>query len=483
MCGGLRKKSENESASAIGSRIIEETNSIVAEGLAALEERIEAAEAGTGDLVLAGEEWLAEYREQFERGLKAWANAEERFFTRRLEWELDAERYYLEREKAWNDAYENLEIERKNWEANAKILFESGEALFIEVAENLEKSISEEKLEFEKEAGLRVEAAARQVGAWADMYITCGSITAEARANIDFWIDRYIRELKTIQSPGADAIPSFTDTSFDKWIKDELKFHLDNKTEGIELMVMMLGELENWKGIYKSYYAKALEARDALINEFNFVMGSETLTSILNQGISTENFNLDEYQIELIRTKVASAYWAKKAAIVERVSEYAEELTAGRITDSGGIAAWEAARKAYDDSILLYKEAEEKLSAAGSAAASARLALNETSVRLRNTDLVLRELKQAYAKLAAVYDLREDSFIITELKSRYNELETEEKILNPLRPQSVWLSLYNSAVELRSLEETGKRWELLEKFVTGIRRKKRWPVFMMTFVE
>jgi hypothetical protein len=480
----LRKKSEDESASAIGSRIIEETNSIVAEGLAALEERIEAADAGAGDLVLAGEEWLAEYRTQFERGLKAWADAEERFFTRRLEWELDAERYYLEGEKAWNNAYESLEAERKKWEANAKVLFESGEALFVKASENLERSISEAKLEFEKEAGLRVEAAARQAGAWADMYITCGSITAEARANIDFWLERYTKELKTtIQTPGGDKIPAFTDGEFGNWLNGELSFHKDNETKETELLVMILGELENWKGIYESYYAKALEARDALANEFTFVMGAGTLIDILNQGVSTEDFNLDEYQLELIRARAASVYWAKKTAIAEKVLEYAEELTAGRITDSEGIAAWEAARKAYDDSLLLYKEAEERLSLAGAATAEARLALSETSVRLQEADMVLRELKQIYTKFVSVYDLQEDSFILAEIKSRYQELSDEENILDPSRPESVWLSLYNIAVELWSLEETGKGWELLEEFVTGNQAGKTLAELHDTFLE
>jgi hypothetical protein len=54
----------------IAGQLIEEVGGFYTRGIAALEERIEA-EAGTGDLVLAGREWLDAYREQFERGLKA----------------------------------------------------------------------------------------------------------------------------------------------------------------------------------------------------------------------------------------------------------------------------------------------------------------------------------------------------------------------------------------------------------------------------
>jgi hypothetical protein len=437
----LRKKSEDESAGAIGSRIIEETSSVVAESLEKLEQHIEAARAGTGDLVLAGAEWLEQYQEQFERGLKAWADAEERFFTRRIEWELDAERYYAEGEKAWNDAYAMLETERKNWEAKTKTLFESGENLFIRASENLEQAIALAKIEFEKESGLRVESAVKRAGAWVDMYITCGSIAAEARTNIDFWQERYRKEPKASNSSG-------------------------------EITAMILAEIKNWTDIYQSYSGKAAEARETLINEFDFVMGSGTLAGILAEGRSSDDFNLDEYQIELIRARASSAYWAKRTAIAEAVSEYAEDLTAGRITEGEGFAAWEKAGQYYDESVRLYKELEEELGAAGAAVAGLQKTLSEAAVRLKEADAVLRELKQAYTSLAAIYELQENASILEELNSRYLELLEEEKILDPASNDSIWTQFINTSMDLIFLENNEAAWEILEQLVEGTYEEK-----------
>jgi hypothetical protein len=92
----LRKKSEDKAAVEITAELIGAAQAICDEGINALKGRIDAAEAGAGDLVLAGEEWLEQYRIQFERGLNAWSDAEERFLVRRLEWQRDAnERYSI----------------------------------------------------------------------------------------------------------------------------------------------------------------------------------------------------------------------------------------------------------------------------------------------------------------------------------------------------------------------------------------------------
>ncbi|MDR2371248.1 MAG: hypothetical protein LBD71_07185, partial [Treponema sp.] len=330
----LRKKSGDEAAAAFTARLIDETEQICRESIASLETRIEEASAGAGDLALAGAEWLEEYREQFNRGLKAWEEAEERFFISRIEWEQEAGLRYTEGEKAWTEAYNRFETERQKWEQSAAALFESGEALFVKASENLEKAIKQARAEFEKETRLRVEAGSERAGAWVDMYVTAGGMVAAARENIRFW----------------------------------------NNWSGSESVKKK--EIEAWTDLYNSYIEKALEARSALVNDFNIVMGTGTLADILSEGVSSEDFNLDEYQMELIRAKTVAAYWEKRLAVAEAVSAYAEELTAGRMTDAEGVKAWENARSAYDESVAQYEYALAKLRSAGAETAEAMEALN-----------------------------------------------------------------------------------------------------------
>ena len=151
----LRKKSDDAAASMITGKLIDEVEAACAGGIASLTAKMEEAAAGTGDLVLAGSEWLEEYREQFNRGLKAWEEAEERFFMRRIEWEQDAGLLYAEGEESWIRAFEHFEEERRNWELNVKALFDSGEKLFLDASENLEKAIAGARAEFDRDARLR----------------------------------------------------------------------------------------------------------------------------------------------------------------------------------------------------------------------------------------------------------------------------------------------------------------------------------------
>ncbi|MDR0601530.1 MAG: hypothetical protein LBG42_04045, partial [Treponema sp.] len=250
-----RKKSDDEAAAAVAARIIGEAEEICRESTASLSVHIEEASAGAGDLALAGAEWLEEYREQFNRGLKAWEEAEERFFISRIEWEQEAGLRYTEGESAWTAAYNQFEAERRKWEQNAAVLFASGEALFIKASENLENAIKQAKAEFEKETALRAEAGSERARAWVDMYITSGGMAAAAQENMLFWKN---------------------------WTGQE---------------AVKKQELEMWQGIYNAYIGRALEAREALIHDFGIVMGEGALADILSEGVSSEDFNLDEYQV------------------------------------------------------------------------------------------------------------------------------------------------------------------------------------------
>ena len=124
----LRRKSDV--AAVINEKLIRETQQNCSDGIALLQARIEAAQGEAGDLALAGAAWLDQYREQFERGLRAWEEAEKDFFIRRLEWEDEAGKNYLAGEDVWNAAFVLFEEERKNWEIQSRILFDSGGGAF-----------------------------------------------------------------------------------------------------------------------------------------------------------------------------------------------------------------------------------------------------------------------------------------------------------------------------------------------------------------
>ena len=62
-------------------------------------------------------------------------------------------------------------------------------------------------------------------------------------------------------------------------------------------------ELKNWSDLYDSYIDKAKAARDALINDFNMVMGTGFLTDILAEGVRRVQ-RVVRYDYERIQRKL-----------------------------------------------------------------------------------------------------------------------------------------------------------------------------------
>ncbi|MDR1238930.1 MAG: hypothetical protein LBK27_02340 [Treponema sp.] len=503
----LRKKTEDEAAAETTARLIGEAELICAEGIASLAGRIEAAAAGTGDLNLAGSDWLEAYREQFDRGLKAWQDAEERFFIRRLEWEQETGSAFSQGEEAWALAFTRFENARLDWEQQARALFESGETLFKNASATLEKSISEAKIEFEQDARLRTDAGTARARAWVDMYITSSSVVSAARENISYWVEKYTTQ----------TVPAITGDEFKTWLEAEMfsfwrkaqsayeqKYNDSNffnsvffdraiwsgitdvlngkadekkrsdlvetlKTKGISFgeSYGVFLEINRWFSLYEANMEKARDAREKLINEFNLVMGAGALADILADDVSSEDFNLDEYQIELIRAKAAAAYWEKRVIIAKSVAAYAEELGAGRMTDGEGVRMWEEAKSAYDGAVARYEAEHEKLSAAGNEVLNAEAGLNAAAAELKAAEQELNKLNQQYASLMAVYAVGRSDYVLDEIRVNYQKLLVENSLLDDERPGGVRARYFERALELewaQAWEETG---EILKRLTAG----------------
>ncbi|MDR2160404.1 MAG: peptidoglycan DD-metalloendopeptidase family protein [Treponema sp.] len=450
----LRRKSDDEAASIITSRIISETEAACAGGIASLAARIEDAAAGTGDLALAGSEWLEEYREQFNRGLKAWEEAEERFFMRRIEWEQDAGLRYAEGEESWIRAFERFEEERRKWELDVKALFESGEKLFLDASENLEEAIAGARDEFERDARLRMEAGSTEAGAWVDMYLAAESMMAKARENIRYWIQFY----------GSTGAPDISDSRFETWVEGELK---KKKNSGGEYRAT-LEEIKKWFQLYRTYAARAVEAGEALAGTFDLVIGEGALTDILAGGAESSGFYLDEYQIELVRAKVLAGYWEKRLAIAEAVSAYAEELTAGRMTDTEGLVAWEGSKRDYDEALENYEASLARLNQAGTDLAESRSALDEAAAALREADKKLLELDSEYSSMMTVYVSEQNDFILEELNMKYRKLLEEYKTLNRSGADAAYFQYLKSSIALEDARRRELAGEKLKALILGI---------------
>jgi len=401
----LRKKSDDESARLFTEKLIAETDESCKRGIEELNARIEQASAGTGDLALLGEEWLRLYQEQFERGLKAWEDAEERFFIRRIEWEQDSFKLFSEGEEVWLSAFNQFEEERQKWELNAKELFQTGELLFKNISEDFEKTIADAKKEFELNAAIRIGEGTNRVKALIDMYLVSSSAMISSIENIKFWQKQYDFEEKNAREP-----------DFSDWLSQEMILS-DNENKSDALI-----EIQKSYNMYLSYKEKSLDVRDKIYENYSELFETGALKDILSPSATSDDFYLDEYQIALIRAKALVQYWERKTSVADAVMAYANELSSGRMTDAEGLKAWEDAKNAYNNSLIVYETELNKLNKLGEDLQKQKEILNNITIEMQKEEDNLNNLYSEYSTLISISSTNIKSYYSKDFNEKYISL-------------------------------------------------------------
>jgi len=474
----LRKKSDDEAARIFTEQLISETELACSRGIEELNTKIEQAYAGTGDLSLMGEEWLQLYKEQFDRGLKAWEEAEERFFIRRIEWEQDSINLFSEGEGIWLAAFDKLNEEYQKWELSAKELFNSGEKLFKNISENLEKSIADAKAEFEINKNMRIGTGTEKVKALIDIYITGASAAISAKENVQYWLDYYyngknisdpnlsnwffteqevfLKQIKTKYTEELNALSSANAYSQEDFYKEKAKLQniivkIDNVISGKMSLAeeqalaeeikareinntpnyinnyFRLMDIKKTYNMYASYMEIALDARNKILSDYAELLGTGALKDILSPDASSEDFYLDEYQLALIKAKTLVLYWERKTSIAQAVISYSEKIDAGRMTEAESIRAWEKAKDAYNQSLTAYESELNKLTEIGADIQNQKIILAELARNMSIEEERLSVLNREYSMLTAASVVSIENVAGIDFNNRYKFLAEEYK--------------------------------------------------------
>ncbi|MCL2174626.1 MAG: hypothetical protein FWB73_01145 [Treponema sp.] len=436
----LRSKSENESAKMFTEKLIAETEEACKNGINSLIIKIEQAEAGTGDLALLGEEWLQLYKDQFDRGLKAWEDAEERFFARRIEWEHDSLNLFQNGIEVWQTAFKDFEEQRNLWEKEAETLFNAGKKLFMDINDDLEKNITAAKIEFDLNKAMRIGEGTTRVKALIDMYLICSSAALSSKENLQFWYDQYDDTNKA----------NLKDDNFYSWVLTCIE-KIDNEIKTISSSPLNIGkinklnqsltelkEMKNSYNMYNNYKENALEARKKILDNYSNLFDFGSLKDFLLPGASSEDFYLDEYQLSLIRAKALVTYYKNKTAIAEAVSAYAKELTAGRMTEAEGLKAWEDAKNAYTASLTAYETELQNLTVIGNNLQSKQIVLSNLASALQQEEAKLNQLLSDYTALVSSSTVNMQNVFRTELKTKYEFLIEDYKKLFYTKEESLY---------------------------------------------
>ena len=437
----LRRRSDDEAARLFTQKLIAETEASCKNGIEELNIRIEQAEAGIGDLAIMGEEWLRLYREQFEKGLRAWEKAEERFFIRRIEWEQDSFRLFSEGEEIWLSAFNQFEEQRRLWELQVKELFQSGEVLFKNISEDLKRNIEAAKNEFELNMEMRIGEGTARVKALVDMYLVCASAAVSAMESLLFWQSQY---------GSNSANPK--DAGYYSWLKEEQIKNPENSA---------LKEMEKTYEMYSSYMEKALDTRNRIMENYSELLGTGILKDILSPDATSDDFCLDEYQIALIRAKALVLYWERKTEIAEAVITYAGELTAKRITEAEGLQAWESAKAAYTESLSIYEAELIKLNSISADIQNQQEVLNLVYQNMLREEARLNQLTSDYTTLVSVSVISRENYYIADFNQKYDNLVNEYKVFI----KSGVNSIYKNALEYGLIFGISDNRERTEEFL------------------
>ena len=455
----LRKRSEDESVKNVVQNLIKETEEFCNNGIIQLNKQIEAASADTGNLEIFGDEWLALYKQEFENGLKIWEEAEKRFFIRRLEWEQNSMANYYNGEEAWLQAYIQLEEEHQKWELKIKELFDSGESIFKNASDNLEKAILSAKREFEINSQIRSEAGKTKLKSLMDIFSLCISGISLSQENLKLSLRQY--------GIGEDKFDDFSSSEFEEWLYDELQNVLLTENNNRSDKLQMLNNITDFHGSYKSYLIKAGEIKDNFISEYTELFDNYYLNDVIADYLNSEDFFLDEYQLALIKAKTIVNYWEKQVKIAQAVTEYAEEIHSGRITEAEGIKAWEAAKKEYEEEIIRYNNELEKLGLINNDIISQQDILNNLTYQIKEIEETLNDLNKEYSILISSDIENRTGYLITEFKSKYKKLLViYEQLLNT-ETNNIYNKYIDAAFQLSLSQNSDTASQILELLISG----------------
>jgi hypothetical protein len=435
------------------------------------------------------------YKEQFDRGLRAWEEAEERFFIRRIEWEQDTLRLFSEGEELWFAAFDKLNEEYQKWELKAKELFDSGERLFKNLSDSLEKSIADAKAEFETNKNARVGTGTEKAKALVDMYITSASAAISAKENLQYWLNSYCKEKEEKNVNDPDFTDWLRDEKTSFWVRMEKYFILNQEIKSKIQDVISgkmtpaeeaafveeikgkyffsykkyssLCDLEKQYKQYVSYMEIALGARDKILADYAELLGTGALKDILSPGASSEDFYLDEYQLALVRAKTLVLYWERKASVAQAVMSYSENIDAGRMTETESIQAWEKAKDDYNKSLVLYETEMNKLGEIGADIQKQTAILSELAKKMSEEEEKLSRLSQEHSMLLAACATSIKSIVTSDLNNRYKFLADEYKFFLKTGKEASYREILEYGMTWGIVRQNEDAQKLLELLING----------------
>ncbi|MEW5815615.1 MAG: hypothetical protein AB1798_09510, partial [Spirochaetota bacterium] len=423
----LRKKSEEETAVEVVKELIVRTETEIGEGIYNLMLGLHTAkgDAGAGDVSINADAWQESFKREFEKGLSKWNRAEESLLVERLEWERQAGRDFKEGEKAWALAYGKLQEARRTWEAKIGKILEEGAVQWRGKEEELSTSIERARQELSQAVKDRQGSLSARVENLVDLYTQSVNMMNTAYSSVDFWA----KKLKEKSYISEDELNSL---KLDSPIYNQITDRMNSR--GGE-PANIAAELRFWDGVWKQYQGYMHEAEENLSATYGIILSEISIESPPGSGIirppvykeavegdTWERVHLDTYQVEVLKARAVEKYWAGQLAIAQRLSDYANDTSSGRMTDAESEKAYEAALAAYAEAKKAYDTAVTALEETGGRLSASKQDIDTLRVELIQKKKEIEEAESMYQSMLDLLKSQNTEYFKDKLKNYYKEL-------------------------------------------------------------
>ncbi|MDC7232981.1 MAG: hypothetical protein PQJ58_07095 [Spirochaetales bacterium] len=399
----LRQKSEDLSAEALADSLLQslademdETESSLDRGLRELQ--IQSAAEG---ICPETEEWEQLFKSEFQKGLDKWAQAEETFFSERLDWELRAEQNVLETEKVWGEALKLFASRREEWIDSVKQQMETGLAFWESEENQLLSEFSAFAAELEYSAEEQESKFKGQVESALSVYGETLQLLNSAEQNKAYYrdkIDYYQKKMDSLDV--GSSVVSAVDGKDSSKIKPDLNFPAGT----IAVILDPFKEMEELKAIISSYQEELdlwkdleLSLQSQLKQAENMLLDLESTAFGYDDSVATGNLERD---VEQMRNQAEYLY--QQWMISEAVVLYARTDSSLRDTEAETREQLEEAERELADSLTDYESAFQSL-------ASVR---DEMTCAQEEVEVLRESLDRAESEMTAAEQSFRDSWAI-----------------------------------------------------------------------
>ena len=209
-----RRKGESQSAGEVADKLVGAARKSLQASTESLEASIPESEDAAAIKVNA-EDWQESFRRQFETGLEAWSNAEDRFVAERLKWETDAQAAYRAAEQEWDEAFTKFGEAREAWLARMNSILVTAQTSWRETLKNFSRDVQSEmtnlsRAQAKEQAARRDEAqthlaAFKQAAEVLSMAEESITYLTERRTNLQEAITKAVEDIEGLRRPEYEA--------------------------------------------------------------------------------------------------------------------------------------------------------------------------------------------------------------------------------------------------------------------------------------